>query len=54
EPVSLLNDIRLCTNKEWVIGHADFIKQIEDALGRKAHQKHWGGDRRSKGFYSAP
>ena len=45
--VGLLDDIRLCTNKEWVIGHADFIKQIEEAEVRKVYLRQWGRVRRS-------
>ena len=47
-PVPLLDEIRLCTNKEWVVGRSDFIKQIEAAVGRKVYQRQWGGDRRSR------
>ena len=44
---SLIEEIRLCTNKEWVIGKKEFIDQIEEALGRKVYLRQWGGDRKS-------
>lgn len=34
-----LEEIQLHTNKERVIGHEIFIKQIEVALGRRVNQK---------------
>ncbi len=46
-PLSLMQEIRLCTNKEWVIGRPDFVAQIESALGRKINYRQWGGDRKS-------
>jgi putative transposase len=47
-PASLLDEIRLCTNKEWVVGRSDFIMQIEAAVGRKVYERQWGGDRRPR------
>jgi putative transposase len=41
--------IRLCSSREWVIGSELFIRQIEDALGRKINCRQWGGDRKSGG-----
>jgi putative transposase len=49
--VSLVEEIRLCTNKEWAVGRAEFVAQIEAALGRKVYQRQWGGDRRSVKYF---
>lgn len=51
-PASLVEEIRLCTNKEWVIGRTEFIAQIEVALGRKVYGRQWGGDRKSSRAFS--
>lgn len=47
-PVSLLDRVRLCTNKEWFVGGSDFVKQIEAAIGRKVYLRQWGGSWRSR------
>lgn len=49
-PSELLEDIRLCTNKGWVIGDEKFRTEIEAALQRKVHGSKWGGDRKSITF----
>lgn len=49
-PLSLVDEIRLCTKKNWVIGNEEFRKQIEEACGRKINNRQWGGDRRSEAF----
>ena len=36
-----IEEIRLCANKEWVVGRQDFIQQIEAALGQKVYQWQW-------------
>lgn len=48
--ISLLKEIRLCVNKEWVLGDEKFKAQIERACGRKVNTDGWGGDRRSPDF----
>jgi len=48
--VELLGEIRLCTNKGWVIGNEKFKQEIESALKRKVSNLDWGGDRRSEEF----
>ena len=50
-PSSVVDDIRLCTNKEWIIGNEKFKSQIQDALGRKVNDRQWGGDRKSDRFH---
>ena len=45
----LVDEIRLCTNKGWVIGDEKFKRQIEMALGSKINRQ-WGGDRKSSDF----
>ena len=49
-PLDLLEDIRLCSQKEWVIGSDKFRRQIEDACGRAVHNMTWGGDRKSSDY----
>jgi len=41
-------EIRLCTNKEWVIGSEQFKAQIETVNDRRLSRSEWGGDRKSK------
>ena len=45
-PKTQLDDIRQCTNKEWVIGSKRFVTEIECALGRKLNTATWGGKRK--------
>jgi putative transposase len=49
-PVSVIQEIRLCANKEWALGDDRFKEQIEKVIRRKVCDKTWGGDRRSKEF----
>jgi len=49
-PSSLVDDIRQCINKEWVVGNEDFNRQIEVACNRKINGRKWGGDRKSVAF----
>lgn len=45
-----LDEIRLCTNKGWVIGDEKFKQEIELVLNRKVSNLEWGGDRKSELF----
>ena len=45
-----LDEIRLCTNKGWVIGDEKFKREIELVLNRKVRNLEWGGDRKSEKF----
>ncbi len=47
-PERTMDEIRVATNKAWVLGHARFLQQIEDLTQRQAQPKPRGGDRRSK------
>ncbi|OGT72316.1 MAG: transposase [Gammaproteobacteria bacterium RIFCSPLOWO2_02_FULL_57_10] len=49
-PKEVLDEIRTCTNKGWVIGNDKFKQEMELALGRKTHGMLQGGDRKSKAF----
>jgi putative transposase len=49
-PDEIVEEIRLCTNKGWVIGNDKFRREMEEALGRKIHGNTSGGDRKSKRF----
>jgi len=45
-----IEEIRLATNKAWVLGDDKFKEQIEKLTARQAKPKARGGDRRSKDF----
>jgi len=45
-----LNNIRLATNKAWVLGNDRFKEQIEKQLGRQVSPKARGGDRKSERY----
>jgi len=45
-----LNEIRVSTNKAWVLGSDRFKSKIEKLLKRQMQPKQRGGDRRSKSF----
>jgi putative transposase len=45
-PGEILEEIRLCTNKGWVIGNDTFRQEIQETLERKVH----GSARKSKRF----
>jgi putative transposase len=47
-PVEMLDQIRECTNKSWVLGTSKFKAQIEAAANRRIESLGWGGDRKSK------
>ena len=47
---SEIDEIRLCANKEWVIGSEKFKQQIAEANDRRVTRSEWGGDRKSKRF----
>ena len=49
-PNKIVDEIRLCTNKGWIIGNEKFRQQIEYAFGRKINGETRGGDRRSISF----
>lgn len=49
-PAELIDDIRISTNKGWVIGNDEFRLEIATALGRNVERVNWGGDRRSHSF----
>jgi len=49
-PSSVLEEIRLCSAKEGVIGSEKFKLQIERVVGVKVHDRKWGGDRRSEQY----
>lgn len=46
-----INEIRICSNKEWVIGSEKFRQQIKAANDRRLERAKWGGDRRSQAFH---
>lgn len=50
-PKSVVDEIRLCTNKEWIIGSEKFKNQIQYVLGKKVSDRQWGGDRKSDRFH---
>jgi putative transposase len=43
-----IEEIRVATNKAWVLGDERFLQQIEDLSKRQVQPKPRGGDRRSK------
>lgn len=45
-----LEEIRMATNKAWVLGNNRFKEQIEKLSHRQAEPKSRGGDRRSESF----
>jgi len=45
-----IEEIRISTNKGWVIGSEGFRREIETAIGRKVAKMAWGGDRTSSVF----
>jgi putative transposase len=45
-----LDEVRLCTNKEWVIGSEKFRSQIQAANDRRCKRSNWGGDRKSESY----
>lgn len=49
-PLSLVQEIRFCINKDWLVGNKYFQKQIEEVCKRKINRREWGGDRKSEGF----
>lgn len=46
-PDKTIEEIRVATNKAWVLGNERFIQQIEGLSQRQAQPKPRGGDRRS-------
>ncbi len=51
-PTFLIEDIRMATNKAWVLGSESFKAKIEQLTDRQIKPKVRGGDRRSKVFKS--
>jgi putative transposase len=49
-PESTLDEIRMATNKAWVLGNDYFKNSIEQQLNRQAKPKDKGGDRKSKKY----
>jgi putative transposase len=49
-PESTLDEIRMATNKAWVLGNDYFKESIEQQLNRQAKPKDKGGDRKSKQY----
>lgn len=47
-PTEMLEEMRECTNKSWVLGSTKFKTQIEAAANRRIESSGWGGDRKSK------
>ena len=47
-PDKTIEEIRMATNKAWVLGNERFLQQIEEVSQRQARPKPRGGDRRSK------
>ena len=47
-PDKTVEEIRVATNKAWVLGNERFLQQIEDLSQRQVQPKLRGGDRRSK------
>jgi len=47
---STLDEIRIATNKAWVLGNDYFKDSIEQQLNRQAKPKDKGGDRKSKKY----
>jgi len=46
----ILDGIRECTNKAWVLGDEKFKRKITKQLDRAVESKEHGGDRRLKVF----
>jgi len=49
-PESTLDEIRMATNKAWVLGNDYFKDSIEQQINRQAKPKDKGGDRKSKKY----
>lgn len=49
-PNTEIDEISICTNKEWVIGSEKFKAQIALENDRRARRSQWGGDRKSKEY----
>jgi REP-associated tyrosine transposase len=47
-PDRAVEEIRVATNKAWVLGNERFLQQIEDLSQRQVQPKPRGGDKRSK------
>ena len=47
-PDRTIEEIRVSTNKAWVLGNEIFLQQIEDLSQRQVQPKPRGGDKRSK------
>jgi putative transposase len=50
---ALLTRIRDATNKAWVLGDADYCRQVEEQLNRRSSPRPRGGDRRSAAYREA-
>ena len=49
-PKATIEQIRVATNKAWVLGNDRFIAKVEQLMNRQTQPKPRGGDRRSKSF----
>ena len=49
-PEATIEQIRVATNKAWVLGNDRFIDKVEQLMNRQTQPKPRGGDRRSKSF----
>ena len=49
-PAATLEEIRIATNKAWVLGDDRFRQRIESVVNRQTAPKPRGGDRKSRGY----
>ena len=49
-PAATLEEIRIATNKAWVLGSDGFRQRIESLINRQTAPKPRGGDRKSSGY----
>jgi putative transposase len=49
-PAATLEEIRMATNKAWVLGDDGFRQRIESLIDRRTAPRPRGGDRKSSGF----
>ncbi|MFT5887667.1 MAG: hypothetical protein ACI9BO_000475 [Zhongshania sp.] len=47
---TVVDNIRISTNKGWALGGIRFINEIDGAVNRRAKSLGYGGDRKSKIF----
>lgn len=44
-PVDILDQVRECKNRSWVLGCSKFKEYIEETADRRIESLGWGGDR---------